>query len=64
MLSPEFQADMPLKMFVFPLHPQATLPPEFTQFAPAPAQPATLPPAEIAANREKWIEAWTNAVLR
>ncbi len=64
MLGAEFQADMPLKMFVFPLNPQASLPPEFTQFALKPEAPATLPPADIAANREKWIEAWTNAVLR
>jgi ABC-type thiamine transport system substrate-binding protein len=26
--------------------------------------PLTLPPAEIGANREKWIEEWTDTTLR
>jgi thiamine transport system substrate-binding protein len=64
MLSQEFQEDMPLQMFVFPVNPDAVLPDEFVKFAQIPEQPARLAPAEIATNREKWIAAWTDAVLR
>lgn len=64
MLSPRFQEDLPLQMFVFPVNPAAQLPEEFTQWAQIPAQPASVSPADIAANREAWIEAWTETVLR
>jgi thiamine transport system substrate-binding protein len=64
MLSVRFQEDMPLQMFVFPVHPAAKLPEVFVRYAQIPDQPATLDPALIAANREKWIQAWTEVVLR
>jgi thiamine transport system substrate-binding protein len=64
MLSQQFQEDMPLQMFVFPVNPDAALPDEFVRYAQIPDQPAQLDPAEIAANREKWIAAWTETVLR
>jgi thiamine transport system substrate-binding protein len=64
MLSREFQADMPLQMFVFPVNPSAALPDEFTRFAQVPTQPAEVTPADIAANRDAWIDAWTKTVLR
>jgi thiamine transport system substrate-binding protein len=64
MLSPAFQADMPLQMFVFPANPQAELAPEFVNFLDEPQQTAFVSPADIAANREAWIEAWTETVLR
>jgi thiamine transport system substrate-binding protein len=64
MLSVEFQTDIPGQMFVYPVHPGVSLPEEFTNFAQLPAQPATIPPAEIALHREGWIKAWTDAVLR
>jgi thiamine transport system substrate-binding protein len=64
MLSKEFQEDVPLQMFVYPIHPDAALPEEFTKYAQAPAQAASLPAEEIAANRDQWIEAWTNVVMK
>lgn len=64
LLSPAFQADVPLQMFVYPVLPGVELPEVFVRFGQQPAEPATLAPAEIDANRERWIEAWTNAVLR
>ncbi|NJN54570.1 MAG: thiamine ABC transporter substrate-binding protein [Anaerolineae bacterium] len=64
MLSQPFQEDIPLNMFVFPANENATLPPAFVEWAQIPEQPATLSPAEIDANRESWIEAWTEVVLR
>jgi thiamine transport system substrate-binding protein len=63
MLGQQFQEDIPLQMFVYPVNMDAKLPPEFTQFAQAASQPATLDPAQIAANRDKWIADWTAAVL-
>ena len=63
MLDKEFQEDIPLQMFVFPVNPNATLPEVFTQYAQIPDQPATLDPALIDANREAWINAWTEIVL-
>jgi thiamine transport system substrate-binding protein len=64
MLSARFQADMPMQMFVLPVNPQATLDATFEKYLAIAAQPAQLSPADIAANRDKWVEAWTNAVLR
>lgn len=64
MLSQPFQEDIPLNMFVFPANKNATLPEAFVQWAQVPEQPASLPPDQIDANRETWIEAWTEVVLR
>jgi thiamine transport system substrate-binding protein len=62
MLSTEFQEDIPLQMYVYPVNPNAALPEVFTKFAQAPTQPAVLAPEDIAANRDAWIEAWTEAM--
>jgi thiamine transport system substrate-binding protein len=64
MLSKQFQEDVPLQMFVYPANPSAVLPEEFTKYAQAPEQTATLSPEEIAANRDQWIQTWTDIVLK
>ncbi len=64
MLSPTFQADIPLKMFVFPVNPQAELDSVFTEYLFVPEQPVLLDPQSIAENRERWIQEWTETVLR
>ncbi len=64
MLSTRFQEDIPLSMFVFPVNPDAELPPEFVKFAMVPESPLDLPPGEIEANRDDWIKAWTDIVVR
>jgi thiamine transport system substrate-binding protein len=64
MLSKPFQEDMPLQMFVFPVIPDATLPEVFTKYAAIPEKPAVVDFADINANREKWLQAWTETVLR
>jgi thiamine transport system substrate-binding protein len=64
MLSKQFQEDVPLQMFVYPVLPEAALPDEFTKYAQAPEQTAALSPEEIAANRDRWIQAWTDVVLK
>ncbi|HLO28116.1 MAG TPA: thiamine ABC transporter substrate-binding protein [Anaerolineales bacterium] len=64
MLGKQFQEDMPLQMFVYPLNPKAALPEQFLKYAQAPKQTAMLSPQEIAANRDQWIQAWTDIVLK
>ena len=64
MISLRFQEDIPLQMFVFPVHPKARLPEFFQKFAEVPPEPARLDPARIDANRERWIQEWTDVMLR
>ena len=64
MLSPAFQAAMPLNMFVFPVVEGIVLPEAFTKYAEIPANPASLAPALIEDQREEWIQAWAEVMLR
>jgi thiamine transport system substrate-binding protein len=64
MLSKRFQEDIPLQMFVFPARRDAALPPEFEQYAVVPDSPLELPPDEIEENRERWVDEWTDIVVR
>jgi thiamine transport system substrate-binding protein len=63
MLNRQFQEDMPLQMFMYPVNTDASLPQEFIKYAQIASQPATLDPTVIAANRDQWIADWTAAVL-
>ncbi|MBI3161908.1 MAG: thiamine ABC transporter substrate-binding protein [Chloroflexi bacterium] len=62
MLSPQFQEDMPLSMFIFPVNQNAKLPDVFVNFAEVAAKPALLSYKETASNRDAWIEAWVDAM--
>ena len=64
MLSREFQEDVPDNMYVFPVREDAALPSVFAKFAELATDPLALPPAEIDANRDRWIDEWTDTVLR
>lgn len=64
LLSPTFQEDIPLNMFIFPANTDAALPPEFVEWAPLSDAPFTLAPDVIEANRDAWTEEWTEIVLR
>lgn len=64
MLGLSFQEDVPLQMFVLPVSPEAFWPDSFHQYIILPTEPATLDPDFIAANRDRWIQEWTDAVLR
>jgi len=64
MLGPIFQADIPLQMFVFPVNRTVALPEVFVRHATVASEPATVSPDAIDANRERWIDDWTGAVLR
>jgi thiamine transport system substrate-binding protein len=63
MLSKQFQEDMPLNMFVYPVRRDAALPPEFTTYSTKPANVVEVPQSDVSANREKWIDDWTSTVL-
>jgi len=64
MLGVQFQQDMPLQMFVYPVNPQAELPLEFVKYAQVSEQPANLTPSDISSHRDEWIAAWVDVVLR
>lgn len=64
-LSETFQADIPLQMWVYPTNEAVVLPQVFQDYArPAEYTQEVLHPVDIEQNRERWIEAWTDAVLR
>ncbi|MFF5474299.1 thiamine ABC transporter substrate binding subunit [Streptomyces achromogenes] len=64
LLTRQFQQDMPLNMFVYPVVEGAAVPADFTEYGPAAKDPETLAPEKIAANRDQWVSAWTSLVLK
>jgi thiamine transport system substrate-binding protein len=64
MLGTIFQEDIPLQMFVYPANNRAELPDLFKEFAEQPEEPVQMNPNDIEVNRERWIEAWTDVMLR
>lgn len=63
LLSPAFQEDIPLQMFVFPANAQARLPEVFVQHARRADSPARVSPEDIDARREAWIARWTQLMV-
>jgi thiamine transport system substrate-binding protein len=49
-------------MFVFPVRAGTPLPADFSAYAQVPEQPASLDPALVAANRERWIQAVSEVI--
>ncbi len=64
LVSSTFQSELALNLFVYPARSDVALPDVFTRFAVVPADPFTIAPADIAANREQWQDEWTQIVLR
>ncbi|MFG3657856.1 thiamine ABC transporter substrate binding subunit [Streptomyces sp. NPDC047706] len=64
MLTKQFQDDMPLNMFVYPVREGAQVPAEFVKYGPQAEDPGTLDPAKIAENRDEWVKSWTSLVLK
>ncbi len=64
LLSPLVQQEIPLDMLVYPVLPEVELPLVFREHTAAPVDPVTLDPEVLAANRDRWIEEWTQVVLR
>ncbi len=63
LLSPTFQQDVPLSMFVYPVI-DVELPPEFVEHGAQPDDPYLLDAEAVAAGRDDWIAEWTDIVLR
>lgn len=64
LLSKEFQEDMPLQMFVYPVLPEAVLPEDFVIASQIPETVGALNSALVAANRDRWVNEWTTLMLR
>lgn len=64
LLSEEFQADMPLNMFVFPVRSGVELPPVFAEHAARPQEVIEMDPARIEQNRERWLRRWTELMTQ
>ena len=62
LLSEKFQAAMPEQMYVYPAREGVALPDAWETAAPQPKKAATLPPADIQQNRERWIDEWRGLV--
>jgi thiamine transport system substrate-binding protein len=63
-LSDTFQNDIPLHMWVYPASETASLPEVFERHAAAAVEPATMSVERIEQNRQAWVDAWTDVVLR
>jgi thiamine transport system substrate-binding protein len=64
MLSIRFQEDIPLNMFVFPANGEAAIPAVFLDNTTIPSNPLTVDPERIESSRDRWIEEWTDIVIR
>jgi thiamine transport system substrate-binding protein len=64
LLGREFQEDVPLTMFVYPVVEDVDLPAVFTEHAELAEEPYAVDPLTIGAEREGWIADWTDTVLR
>lgn len=64
MLQKEFQEDIPLQMFVYPVNKLAILPQEFVDYTQSPQNPASMLSETIDTRREQWIQDWTDTVIK
>ncbi len=64
LVSERFQQELPLNLYVYPARTGVALPDVFVKYAVVPAQPLTMDPAKIEANRSTWQDQWTQVVLR
>ncbi|MEU5090793.1 thiamine ABC transporter substrate-binding protein [Streptomyces sp. NPDC021356] len=64
LISREFQEDMPLNMFVYPVREKAAVPAEFAKYGPQAEHPQTMAPDKIAANRDQWVRSWTSLAVK
>ena len=64
LLDEEFQTDLLMQMFVYPVNQEVDLPGEFSDVSLTTEQPVILDPDYIAENRDRWIQEWDETVLR
>jgi thiamine transport system substrate-binding protein len=63
LIGQRFQSELALNLFVYPANSEVELPPEFVESAVIPTDPLSVDPAEIDANRSRWIDEWTELVI-
>jgi thiamine transport system substrate-binding protein len=63
-VSRQFQEDLPLTQFVWPINNTASVPKEFLDYALRPDNPLTIDPAVIAERRAEWLEQFSDIMLR
>lgn len=59
LLSEDFQTALPEEMFMYPVRDDVELPEEWSQYAELSEDPITADPAEVAENRDAWLDTWT-----
>jgi thiamine transport system substrate-binding protein len=62
LLSPAFQNDIPLRMFVYPVSTEAMVPAVFRKYAAVVPDPWSLSPEEVAAHRADWVDRWASVM--
>lgn len=62
LLSDAFQTQIPEQMYMYPVDRSVKLPADWATYAPVANDPATLDPSDIDANRQRWIDAFTDIV--
>ena len=63
MLSKRVQAEIPEQMYMDPIDAGVKLPADWEKYAATVEAPLSLPSAQLSANRDAWIKAWTAAVI-
>ncbi|MGB3735839.1 MAG: thiamine ABC transporter substrate-binding protein [Ilumatobacter sp.] len=63
LISEPFQAEVALNLFVFPVNTDVELDQTFTDFAVIPDESREVEPDVVDANREDWIDEWTDLVI-
>jgi len=59
-----FQEALPDNMYVFPVNDRAALPTAWSKFAKVAPTPFTVPPADVAKNRDGWLREWGDITSR
>ncbi|MDR1634472.1 MAG: thiamine ABC transporter substrate-binding protein [Bifidobacteriaceae bacterium] len=62
-LGPEFQADMPGQMWVYPVKADIPLPQDWAEWAPLADRPWVVAPQDIAAGRDQWLSDFNDQIL-
>jgi thiamine transport system substrate-binding protein len=64
LLSRPVQEALPDSMYVFPVDSRAKVPADWARFAQQPTHPLSLDPAEIARERDTWLQQWSDITSR
>lgn len=62
-ISKEWQEDLPMQMFVYPVNEQAELPEAFELYGKPAENPVTADPEYVSQHRDEWVRIWSEEVL-